>query len=126
MSKKIKNIRNVANMTAVELRALADEKEQEELNQNKIIKTGTLKDDLYSFNCRDFEYAYHLKTDVNKICDLALVAKKGTEFFCWLNDGREIWAEESGDIDLNSQGNISNWLTNIKPVEDKIIKKKKK
>lgn len=102
-------------MTADELFALAYKKQQEERDrlsqevaveeEEKVVKTGRLKNDLYEFpdnmfNLDSYSSEYWFsEADVNVLVDkfrslFEVIVKKGTKFVCYVYDGEESWYQD--------------------------------
>jgi len=91
-------MKNADLMTPEELRALATEKEKNEVP----VKTGTLKHDLYQL-----EHPYTDEFSLNTLSRIRnikkkmfrLVLEKGTEFICYMFEGEELWFEFNGTVE---------------------------
>jgi len=87
--------KSLSQMTPAELRLLADKKEKE----SKVIKTAFLKHDLYNFDPDKVELLpqwYITKEQIeaqmsNIKMGISLILPKGTEFECYLVNGKESW-----------------------------------
>jgi hypothetical protein len=93
-------------MSPAELRALADNKEKDEVDRP--VKTGTLKFDLYDFDDFDLDWyytfdpecMYFTKEEVDQCVKelpskFKIVLSKGTKFVCYLENDRDSWYDTS-------------------------------
>lgn len=113
-------------MNAAELRALADQKDAEEIP----IKEGFLKEDLYDFDSpsghggiyyhrSDFPCCFFTKADKTEAIEdfkskFKLVIKKGTRFVAYFYSGEVLWFEENHNLEEMSADWANKNLENIR------------
>ena len=100
-------------MSAQELMSLAYKKQQEErdrlaqecVDEDKVVKIGYLKHNLYEFPGGNFDVEHYCseyffpEEEITKLVDkfkeeFAVIAKKGSKFICYIYDDEESWYEE--------------------------------
>jgi len=106
-------MKNADLMTPNELRALAKAKEKSINEEDKVVKTGILKHDLFCYPI-DFGYndgvSYYYPANwpatKKEIRDIILnfknrccvILPKGTKFLCFIVDGEESWYDEENRV----------------------------
>lgn len=110
-------------MSAAELRALADQKDKEEKDSlNKVIKIGYLKRDLYQVDDQvggfDFDYGAATKKEIKEITKLMFikVLPAGTKVECFHYDGEDFWFDTVGYIEEWPDWMAKKWFRGIKKV----------
>lgn len=93
---------NYSSLSAAELRKLADQKQKEE--ENTIIKTGRLKEDIYYFEGSHSSVPEYCSVEQKEkaikyfASNFRIVCPAGMLFNCYIVDGAESWYSENNEI----------------------------
>ena len=116
-------MKNADAMTPAELRALAEEKE----NESRVVKTAVLKHDLYyvgeyevRFDIPDCfltdEGIENIKNQVEQLKQSPIIPK-GTVFSCYLSYGQESWCDALGEVEGKDEYWAAKHLEDIAPAQ---------
>lgn len=125
---------DIDSMTPQQLRELADKKEKDD--ENKIIKVGYLKMDLYSFESDHYSKIlfaedwgdFWLKTNEEMLAIIEsfkekfkLVLPKGSKFVCYHYDDQDFWFDdENVGVEQVDNNWAEKYLENISIVVDEV------
>lgn len=124
------DVKKLEDMTPAELRAYADEKEQE-LNKPKLIKTAVIAKNIYIlYDERDiWDYIRNVEGNfideeqidkiLQNIKDGCKIATAGEECKCVLDYGEEVWYCEENDLEDWDKETAEKWIKDIKKVGDR-------
>lgn len=115
-------LKKLEDMTPDELRDYANKKE----NEHKVIKTATVAEDIYAvYSLSDFNWIFNnmfgepidegtLDKLLQTMKEECLIAKKGNECECYLDDAGECWYDKDGGIADWGSEDAKKWFKDIK------------